>query len=138
MSIQFSNLWPVWCIALLAVLFLAALAHGTVSLLRKNIPTRLVAVLAVLRLAILAVFVLALLQPVVSTTRMVEQRPELLVLVDASRSMGRAAGQRSRLDEGIAALRKDPWRRHCVNASKRIGSLSGRPRIPSLKVIWSV
>src|SRR5687768_2170584 len=101
MSIQLSSLLPTWCTLLLLGGLLAALAYGTLLLVRKGIPRRLVAGLTFLRLLIVAVFVLILLQPILSYSSTRDQLPELMILVDTSRSMGKtgAKGQGSRLDE---------------------------------------
>jgi len=111
MSIDFSGLWPTWAILLIAAAVCAALVHGTLGMLRKNVPGRLVGILALLRLAILALFVLIVCQPVITYATTGEQLPELMVLVDTSRSMSQSAanGQGSRLDEALAALRKGPF-----------------------------
>lgn len=98
---------PPWFIALLAAALVVLLVHGSRILRRKNVPARWVGALAALRAAIIVVLVLALLQPVVSYLRSTEESPDLLVLVDTSKSMGTAASAdgSTRLDAARATLR---------------------------------
>ncbi len=99
-------LWSTWLILAVAGALVLTLAWSTVLLLRKGIGPRWVAVLTALRVGILALFVLILLQPIVVYTGLVEQRPELLVLVDTSRSMAVPSGTGSRLQEVLDAVRQ--------------------------------
>jgi hypothetical protein len=97
---------PPWAIAVIAVAMLVALGLGSVILLQKDVPPRWVAILGGWRLLIVLVFVIALGQPVLSYTDSVEQKPELLVLIDTSKSMSRpGSASVSRLDEATAGLR---------------------------------
>jgi hypothetical protein len=100
-SIDFLPILPGWLIFLLAAGLLAVLLHGSRQLRQKQVPLRWVLILGGLRVAAVLAFVLALLQPVISCTRQVEQRPDLAILVDASQSMGLPGGteKRSRLEE---------------------------------------
>src|SRR6266436_3870584 len=91
-SIDFLPILPGWLIFLLAAGLLAALVHGSRQLRQKQVPLRWVLILGGLRVAAVLAFVLALLQPVVSYTRQVEQRPDLAILVDTSQSMGLPGG----------------------------------------------
>jgi hypothetical protein len=86
-SIHWLPILPTGLIALIGVALVAALAFGSVVLLKKQVPARWVAILGGWRLLIVAVFVVALCQPVLSFTHPIEQRPELMVLVDLSKSM---------------------------------------------------
>lgn len=107
LSLQWLPFVPVWYIVLLAVGLIALLAWGTVVLAQKQVPRRWIAILGGWRLAIITVFVTVLLQPVLSYTRSIERRPELLVLIDTSQSMGLpGAGSASRLEEVREQLQK--------------------------------
>lgn len=106
LSIQFLPLLPVWAIALFTLALLALLVQGSRMLLRKDVPRRWVVLLAVLRVAALVVFVLMLLRPVLSYTQTAARPPEILVLIDTSRSMGLPgiSGSESRLNEVLPSL----------------------------------
>src|SRR5438128_127181 len=112
LSIDVPTLWPSWppllrLILILAVVgaFLVATILGTVWMLHKKVRPKWVAILAGIRLAVLALLVLVLLQPVVSYSRQTEPLPELVVLVDASPSMGQpGAGRGTRLQEAQSLL----------------------------------
>jgi hypothetical protein len=103
-SIHWLPVLPAWLIVLVALGLLAALAFGSQLLLRKDVPGRWVAILGAWRLVIVLVFIVALCQPVLSFTRSIEQRPELMVLVDTSRSMSRPAGSSTRLADVMHRL----------------------------------
>jgi hypothetical protein len=108
-SFQFSPLWGPGVTGVLAAGLLGALAWATVTLLRKGVRPGLVLALGVLRLGIILGFLLLIWQPALTYTRAVEQPPELLVLVDTSRSMGaRGAGKGNRLEEVLSATRQGP------------------------------
>lgn len=105
-AIHWLPILPAWAIALIAAGLLAALALGSRLLIHKEVPRRWVAILGSWRLLIVLAFVIALCQPVLSYTDSIEQRPELIVLIDTSKSMGRpGSGAASRLDEVAPALR---------------------------------
>jgi hypothetical protein len=74
-------------IVLVALVLLAAIVHGTLSLVRKQVPARWTYLLLGLRLAAWTVFLFALLQPVIAWTRHDAPRPTIAVLVDNSKSM---------------------------------------------------
>lgn len=97
---------PVWVVLVLSAGLLAVLAHGSWTLRRREVPRRSVLVLAGLRIVIVVLFALVLIQPIVSYTRQVQRRPELLVLLDTSESMSQAAGTEgtSRLEEMTQVL----------------------------------
>src|SRR5581483_9640680 len=105
MKFHMAPLWPTWLTVVVAGALLVTLAWGTALLLRKGISPRWVALLAALRVGVLALFVLILLQPVIAYTGLVEQRPELLVLVDTSRSMASPGTTGTRLQEVLGAVR---------------------------------
>jgi len=92
MTFQWTPILPVWLIALVMAGLLALLAYGCRILVRKRVPAKWIAILAVLRLVIMAVFLACLLQPVAAYTRTVVQRTDLLVLVDTSKSMAAKSG----------------------------------------------
>src|SRR5689334_21048485 len=100
LSFHIAPVAPAWLIALLALALLAAIAVGTVVMLRRHVGPRWALALAGLRLGAWLLFLLILLQPAISSTRTVEPRPELLVLVDTSSSMAQpSGGDGTRLDE---------------------------------------
>ncbi|NQU12190.1 VWA domain-containing protein, partial [bacterium] len=107
LSIHLTPMLPRTAILLLGVALVLLLAHGCWVLRRKLVPGRWVTMLAVLRVLIIGLFLWCLFQPVLSYTRTEERRPELLVLVDTSRSMAGPAitGAGTRLDVARAALR---------------------------------
>ena len=123
-TFQFSSLWPLGLIMAAAVALAGAVVFATVVLLRKGVRPGWVTLLALLRFGAVAAFLLLVLQPVFTYTRAVEQRPELLVLVDASRSMAHAAGsgKGSRLEEVLAVCQK--------------GKLAGAPRATASICGW--
>lgn len=105
-AIHWLPVLPPWAIALIAVGLLVALGVGSFILIRKDVPRRWVAILGGWRLLIVLAFVIALCQPVLSYTDSVAQRPELIVLIDTSKSMSRpGSGSGSRLDEVAPALK---------------------------------
>lgn len=97
---------PVWVVLVLSAGLLGVLVHGSWTLLRREVPRRSVLLLAGLRIAVVVLFALVLIQPVVSYTRPVQRRPELLVLLDTSESMSQAGGLKgaSRLEEVVQVL----------------------------------
>jgi len=86
-AINYFPIAPAWTIALVGLALVALLAHGSSVLLAKRIPARWVAGLAALRTFAIVLFLLALLRPAIAYTRSTEQKKDLLVLVDTSRSM---------------------------------------------------
>jgi hypothetical protein len=105
LSVDVSSLLPGWLTLTLAGALLAATVYGLVTMLRKKVRPRWVAVLAGLRLAILGTVLLILLQPVVSYTQTAVPLPEVLVMVDTSQSMSQPGGTGgTRLAEVLAAL----------------------------------
>jgi hypothetical protein len=106
-SLQLGSILPLWLTWLLAAALAGMLVHGTITLLRKRIQQRWVVFLSVLRFLIVGDFLLILFQPVFSYPQEREQLPELMVLVDTSRSMGQAGGQgQTRLAEAVSVLEK--------------------------------
>src|SRR5262245_10520714 len=106
LSLQLVPVLPVWVILLLSAALLAVLAHGSVILLRRQVPRRSVVILAILRVAIILLFALVLLHPVASYSRTTQRRPEMLVLFDVSESMAQpgASEGTTRLEEVVQAL----------------------------------
>jgi len=109
-TLQWFPLLPVWLILVLSAALLAALVGGNLLLARKSVPRRWRFALGALRVGMVVVFTLAVLRPVLSLPRRVVLTPDVLVLVDASKSMDRASasGTGSRLDEVRRALRTSP------------------------------
>lgn len=108
MSVRWMPVMPVPVIGAIVGVMLLLLAHGSLDLLRKRLPLGLVLRLGALRMAILAIFSLCLLQPVLSLIRTTNLAPPLLVLLDASRSMGLsdAGSSLNRLSSTLAAMEK--------------------------------
>ena len=94
---------PVWIIALVGAALLMLLLHGCMVLVAKNVPNRWILTLAVIRIVIIAVFIACLLRPMLSHTATTLKKPDLLVLVDISASMGKAqtSPATSRLDRTL-------------------------------------
>lgn len=86
---------PIWLALSLGLLLLGLLALGSRTLLRKQVPTRWVRILAALRISAVVVFVVALLQPMILVSRSIDKQPELAVLIDTSRSMSQASAAQS-------------------------------------------
>jgi len=91
-DVTFLPLIPGWLIAAVALALFALLAHGSVVLLRKRAPGRWVVCLGVLRSVAIGLFIMCLVRPIVSYRWTVRKRPDLLVLLDTSRSMGKVVG----------------------------------------------
>jgi len=104
-SFQLSSILPAWLTWTLAAALAGVLVHGTLALLRKGIQPRWVAILGAMRFLIVAIFLLILFQPVFSYPQEREQLPEMMVLIDTSRSMGQPGGHgQSRLEEAVSVL----------------------------------
>lgn len=112
---------PPWIIALITLALLALLGHGSMVLVRKRLPRRWIATLGVLRVLIVLVFAICLLQPIVSFRRTVEEGPPVLVLLDASASMGirESSAPDGRLADAV----------HWLEKSGLQGALAGRPNV---------
>jgi hypothetical protein len=106
LSLSVVPVLPVWVIALLGVALLGVLAHGSFTLLHRQVPPRWVWALGGLRTGIVVLFLLFLLQPVLSYTRTVERRPQMLVLLDTSASMAQPGGNEglTRFQEVVRGL----------------------------------
>lgn len=106
MNLRWMPVVPLWMAGAIVLALLFVLLHGTLGLLKKRIPARLVAILAGLRLAAIGIFALCLLQPVLTLQRSVAETPPVLVLVDTSKSMDRvdAAESGSRLAGAVRNL----------------------------------
>ncbi len=106
MSLHMVPVVPVWLALLLVAGLIGVLAHGCVTLLRREVPRRWVIILACLRVGMALLFLLVLLQPVLSWSRTSERRPEMLVMVDVSESMAEPGGSegKSRLEEVTRTL----------------------------------
>jgi hypothetical protein len=106
LSLHLVPVVPAWAVLVLAAALLAVLFHGSVTLLRRQVPPRWVGILGALRIAIIVLFALVLLQPVLSYTRTSERRADMLVLLDTSESMDQPGGTEgaSRLEEVVRSL----------------------------------
>ena len=94
--------WLYWVLLAVAVVA-AAWFYRRVP---PSVDRRLRALLGALRAAALALLVLALMEPVLAFTRSLNERPVVVVLFDASRSMAMAdgSGGASRADQGLSAV----------------------------------
>ncbi|HZZ77949.1 MAG TPA: vWA domain-containing protein, partial [Gemmataceae bacterium] len=106
MSMHFDLLLPAWLTMLLALALLGAIAYGTMTLLQKGVARKFFVILTLIRVIVFVLFLLILLQPALTYTSQAAQLPELVVLVDTSRSMGQASGKGTRLGEVTAHLRQ--------------------------------
>jgi hypothetical protein len=99
-------------VTLIVLGMLGFIARGSRLLLAKQVPLTWVRRLGVLRVSIVGVFALGLLQPVVSFPYTAQRPPEVIVLVDTSRSMSlaEADGNGTRLDEVRAYLQEREFR----------------------------
>jgi|GEM_PF-799264 len=117
MTLTWLSVLPLWIVAPVLIALLVLLLQGTIMLLGKRIPGRMVAILALLRLAAIVVFAACLFRPVLNRIHPVEQKPSLLVLLDTSGSMGLAAkGDVNRLAGAQETLRHGKLRDHLSSA----------------------
>lgn len=109
-TLQWFPLLPTGFVLFLGAALLAVLAFGSWLLTRKSVPRRWVLALGAIRVGMIIVFIFGLLRPVLSFPRSVALTPDVLILVDASRSMSRpsTSGSETRLDEVRRALRESP------------------------------
>jgi len=97
---------PPFLTTILAAALLFAMAHGAVTLAHKNVPRRWILGLACLRVLAILLFVLCLLRPVMRWSKTDRSRPDLMVLLDTSRSMGASTGgNATRLSAILRAMR---------------------------------
>lgn len=94
MSISFSPVLPVWIIALVTLGLFGLLAYGSRLLVRKNIARHWIITLAAIRIFAVLLFLACLLRPVAAYKSSAEKRPDMIVLVDTSQSMGAPHGNR--------------------------------------------
>lgn len=106
MTITWHYITQPWVVIITGIALGLALARGSSVLKHKHISKRWVLFLAGLRALIILLFMLILARPEISYKRLNTQRPELLLLVDTSRSMAQSAGpgSASRLDYARSAL----------------------------------
>src|SRR5438874_1411993 len=112
LSLHLSPLLPGYLVAAVGVVLLFTVAWSMRVLRQKRVPGQWVLVLGGLRVAAVALLLVGMLQPVLGFTRTTRPKPELAVIIDTSRSMGLADGDRTRLERGIAALRDGPFADH--------------------------
>ena len=87
MTISINPILPVGVIGLTGVLLAGALVYGSRVLRAKNIPEHWIAGLAVIRTLAIILFLACLLRPTLAFMRTVTRGPDLIVLLDTSRSM---------------------------------------------------
>ncbi|MBI2438416.1 MAG: VWA domain-containing protein [Lentisphaerae bacterium] len=107
MTLTLNPMLPVWTIVLAGAALTLGLFHGLrVLLYEKNVPRSWGAGLAALRGMAIVLFLLCLLRPGATYVRSIAQAPDLLVLVDTSRSMGKpnAESSESRLGAALERL----------------------------------
>lgn len=108
-SFHFLPSLPLWAILLICAVLFLLLVHGSVVLLRKRVPSKWVGLLGLMRVAIIIVFALCLLGPMLSFQREVPKKPDLLVMIDTSKSMDLPAANssRSRLHTSMDSLQSN-------------------------------
>src|SRR5689334_8284030 len=87
-SLHWYPLLPGWSIALVGAALAGLLGIGCLLLVRKQVPQRWIMWFGGIRTLAVALFIDCLLQPAVSYQHTTKKPPEMLVLVDASQSMG--------------------------------------------------
>ncbi len=109
MSISWTPILPLWAVGLITFALLLLLIFGTLKLARKRVPVRWLLILGALRVAIIFVFAVCMLQPVISYRGIEYEGPPVLVLLDASKSMGikDVTAPASRLTEAMQWLKKN-------------------------------
>jgi hypothetical protein len=106
-AIHYAPVGPAWALIMIALAMLAAIAVGTATMLRRHAARKWAFTLGLLRVIACVLFLLILLQPSLSSTRDAQPLPELLVLVDTSRSMAQpSGGSGTRFDEVRTALER--------------------------------
>jgi len=101
-TFAFANAWPRW--ALVAAI-LAGIAIVAASLWRRRrLGARLLVPVGILQCALIALLACLLWRPVLNVERVRDRENVLAVLLDASASMAHGNGERSRLQEAVAAL----------------------------------
>src|SRR5690242_10619695 len=87
-SLHWFPLLSGWSVALIAASLFGLLGIGCWLLVRKQVPRRWIARFGVMRALAILLFIACLLQPAVSYRHTTTKPPEMLVLIDASQSMG--------------------------------------------------
>jgi hypothetical protein len=98
-SLHFAPLGPLWLLGILATAIFTAILAGSIAMRRGNVALRWIVGLGILRLGALLLFLLILLQPALAWSRLREPLPELLIMIDTSRSMAQPGVNAPRLDE---------------------------------------
>lgn len=132
MTVLLHPVWPVGLVVAAAVVLAGTLAWGCRLLHLRNAPPRWVARLAFLRAVAVILFLLALLRPQVKYTRAEADRPDLLVMLDASASMAQpAAPGLSRSEYGNKLLRDPAFRAACLERYDTAAFVFGRTAEPA-------
>lgn len=110
MTITINPVLPAGGIVLTGILLAGCLAYGSRVLRAKNIPRRWIAGLAVLRVLAIGLFLACLLRPTMAFVRVVTRGPDLIVLLDTSRSMSLVdtEAKASRIEAVKSALQSGP------------------------------
>ena len=97
---------PVSMIVLVGAALLLLVGQGCVVLVTRHVPGRWILTLAFIRTVIIALFIACLLRPTLAHTAAEPKKPDLLVLVDTSASMGRTgtAPATSRLGRTLSKM----------------------------------
>ncbi|MBI2805810.1 MAG: VWA domain-containing protein [Planctomycetes bacterium] len=106
MTIQFNPLLSFWLSLPLIAALLTAVVYGGWVLRQKQVARNWRIALTGLRTGVFCVFVLILLQPALSYTSSSPQLPEMLVLVDTSKSMSRTSAKKNRLEDALGVLQQ--------------------------------
>lgn len=119
-AVTLAPIIPYWAITSVTFGLLGLLVHGSIVLARKQVPQPWIKLLGAIRVAVILVFLLSMLQPIVSYRTREKRVPDMLVLLDTSRSMARTDGNggATRLETartlvrsgGLAAALEDRFR----------------------------
>lgn len=143
-TFQWFPLLPIPLIVALCAALFGLLVYGTWLLRQKSVPARQTWLLAALRVAMIVVFAIGLLRPVVSIPRQMTLAPDAIVLVDASASMERPAGDStSRWEESLRTLESSPaiaaasksHKLHWFTFDRRAHSIPAQSDLPSAKPV---
>lgn len=116
-KLSFIPLLPVWAIGMIAVVLALILLLGSLMLIRKRVPSASIKGLAFLRLLAIALVVACLFHPVFTYTKQDVRRPDLLVMVDTSQSMGVKGKEGTpRLQRALETLRSKGIESHLANS----------------------
>jgi uncharacterized membrane protein len=105
-ELSFASSWPLWVMVALAVLGLAAFAFTLYR--QRNLVWWRKLIIGTLQVLLLATVLVMLWQPVLLVERVRDRENVVAVVMDASASMAHGEGEKSRLQESVAALQGGP------------------------------